>query len=89
MKKARLIALFLILVASMAQATLHYSAGTTNFRCDMSDDLGLCEGGMDTGCTEWCNNSTSCTDLQGDYGGTITGSCTGTPVSRCHCDLSP
>jgi hypothetical protein len=55
MKKVKLFALLLILVTVVANGSPRAWMPTGTI-CSSSNDPSLCVGGVDTGCTEWCEN---------------------------------
>lgn len=69
MKKIRLLALALVLVALAANGMVTH-AGRTHLLCDyVIEPNTLCSGSVDTGCNEYCvYDSPDCSGFDGVYG---------------------
>jgi len=81
MKKMRLLALFVVLMAVFANG---YSGQALNctLRCDSPSDPSLCTDGVDTGCDDYCASSEQC-NFYGFYN--VYGTCGGLSGNNCVC----
>jgi hypothetical protein len=80
MKKVRLLALFVILIAVVANGSPRLFDVSTGLLCGGSNDPSLCPGGVDVGCSDFCDSV--CTDFTN-----VTGTCS--PNGHCSCHGTP
>jgi hypothetical protein len=79
MKELRVLTLSVILIAVVANGSSR-RWDVTGLLCGGSNDPSLCPGGVDVGCTDFCDSV--CTDFTN-----VTGICS--PNGRCSCHGTP
>ena len=57
MKKVRLLALFVVLIAVVASGSPRIWDTSTGVLCASSNDPSLCPGGEDVGCSDFCSSA--------------------------------